>query len=174
MRAPYANIPRDNITPFSNTHSEKHDLFSSRGTCYYESYLACVLCWDGSCNSAPSECGVLSYVLFSYRGICYSESYLACALCWDIITCLALAASCCQKSRALGGVLGRPQWAGASRRQHGTRVNGAGADRHGFGCRGNHSALGVLGARASRCKAGCRRGDCRAAVVTIDEQGGTT
>ena len=94
MRAPYANIPRDNITPFSNTHSEKHDLFSSRGTCYYESYLACVLCWDGSCNSAPSECGVLSYVLFSYRGTCYYESYLACVLCWDIITCLALAASC--------------------------------------------------------------------------------
>ena len=94
MRAPYANIPRDNITPFSNTHSEKHDLFSSRGTCYYESYLACVLCWDGSCNSAPSECGVLSYVLLSYRGTCYYESYLACVLCWDIITCLDLNASC--------------------------------------------------------------------------------
>ena len=110
MRAPYANIPRDNITPFSNTHSEKHDLFSSRGTCYYESYLACVLCWDGSCNSAPSECGVLSYVLFSYRGTCYYESYLACVLCWDIITCLALAASCCQKSRARGGKLKHPTY----------------------------------------------------------------
>ena len=83
---------------------------SSRGTCYYESYLACVLCWDGSCNSASSECGVLSFVLFSYRGTCYYESYLACVLCWDVITCLALAASCCQKSRALGGKLKHPTY----------------------------------------------------------------